>query len=74
MGGYTSFFDVGVFAKPVKGSAILWYNIRRNGDPNLWTFHGGCPVILGQKLVANRWIMQFDNMFKRPCTLNPKDE
>lgn len=49
LGGYTAFPNVGVFAKPVKGSAVAWYNIFPGGNEEN-TVHGGCPVILGEKI------------------------
>ena len=33
--------------------------------------HGGCPVLLGRKLVANKWVREVANMFSRPCGLSP---
>lgn len=48
-GGKTAFPLAGVAVKPVKGAAAFWFNIKRNGDFNWKTQHGGCPVLLGQK-------------------------
>ncbi len=49
MGGYTVFGRIGVFAKPIKGSAIFWFNLERSGEPDTRMFHAGCPVVLGTK-------------------------
>ncbi len=50
-GGYTAFTNAGTFTKPVKGSAVFWYNLLENGEPDRRTHHGACPVILG----GNKW-------------------
>lgn len=48
-GGYTAFPEIGTYAKPVKGSAILWYSLKLSGESDERTMHGGCPVVLGSK-------------------------
>lgn len=34
---------------PVKGAAIFWYNLLRNGEGIIDTIHGACPVLIGEK-------------------------
>ena len=29
--------------------------------------HGGCPVLVGSKWVANKWVREWANAFKRKC-------
>ena len=29
--------------------------------------HGGCPVLLGSKWVANKWVREAANIFNRRC-------
>ena len=41
---------------PEKGSGIVWYNLFRNSDEDLMSIHKACPVILGNKLIGNKWI------------------
>ncbi|KAJ8040105.1 Transmembrane prolyl 4-hydroxylase [Holothuria leucospilota] len=47
---------------PKKGTAVLWYNHFINettgwmGSVDKFTWHGGCPVIKGEKWIMNRWI------------------
>lgn len=48
-GGKTVFPEAGVAVPPVKGAAVFWFNIKKNGYFNKRTLHGGCPVLLGQK-------------------------
>lgn len=51
-----------LIVKPVKGSALLWYNnvldeeSGKMGEVDMLTLHGGCDVIEGEKWIANLWI------------------
>ncbi|XP_050985263.1 prolyl 4-hydroxylase subunit alpha-1-like isoform X2 [Labeo rohita] len=69
-GGATVFPTVGVALKPEKGSAVFWYNLHKNGNVDLQTQHAGCPVLRGNKWVANKWIHEFGQEFRRPCSLS----
>ncbi|ODM96542.1 Prolyl 4-hydroxylase subunit alpha-2 [Orchesella cincta] len=70
-GGYTAFPDLGIAVRPEKGSAILWFPLRLNGKADHRALHGGCPVMFGTKLVANKWILHNENFLKYQCSLNP---
>ncbi|CAL8142895.1 unnamed protein product [Orchesella dallaii] len=48
-GGLTAFPLLGIYIKPVKNSAVLWYTNMKNGDVDERTIHAACPVIAGQK-------------------------
>ena len=66
-GGYTAFPRLGVSVAPTRGSAVFWHNIRRSGRSDMHLLHGGCPVLVGSKWVANKWIREWANAFKRKC-------
>ncbi|XP_048020119.1 prolyl 4-hydroxylase subunit alpha-1-like isoform X2 [Megalobrama amblycephala] len=70
IGGATVFPEVGVAVQPKKGSAVFWYNLHKNGKLDLKTKHAGCPVLVGNKWVANKWICEFGQEFRRPCSLS----
>ncbi|KAG8185447.1 hypothetical protein JTE90_022378 [Oedothorax gibbosus] len=70
-GGSTVFPDIDVEIKPRKGSAALWLNLFKSGEGDLRTKHAACPVIAGKKWVANKWIHERGQEFRRPCDLNP---
>ncbi|ROL52079.1 Prolyl 4-hydroxylase subunit alpha-1 [Anabarilius grahami] len=70
IGGATVFPKSGVAVQPKKGSAVFWYNLLRNGEVNWNTEHAGCPVLMGNKWVANKWIHELGQEFRRPCSLS----
>ncbi|KAH9416328.1 hypothetical protein DERP_000833 [Dermatophagoides pteronyssinus] len=71
VGGSTVFTRLGIRVNPVKGAAIFWYNLLRNGEGIIDTIHGACPVLIGEKWVANFWIREHGQIFHRPCSLDP---
>lgn len=75
VGGNTVFVESGpgVSVSAKKGSAVVWFNLKRNGEGDFMTRHAGCPVLLGEKWVANLWIHEWGQELTRPCPLNQKD-
>ncbi|XP_067219699.1 prolyl 4-hydroxylase subunit alpha-1-like isoform X2 [Chanodichthys erythropterus] len=73
IGGATVFPKVGVALQPEKGSAVFWYNLHKNGTLDLKTLHAGCPVLMGNKWVANKWILEYGQVFRRPCSLSDRE-
>ena len=69
-GGGTVFIDLEVAVSPVKGSALFWYNLHRNGTTDEKSLHAGCPVLVGNKWAGNLWIHEYEQTFNRPCSLN----
>merc|ERR1712019_46234 len=67
MGGYTIFNYAGHILKPQKGTMVLWYNLKRNGESDPMTRHAGCPVVIGAKWIANLWIHEYGQEFRRKC-------
>jgi prolyl 4-hydroxylase len=82
-GGATVFPYVKVHVPAVKGNAAFWYNLNEAGDDEYFTRHAACPVLIGyvkknlidvfnifncsQKWVANKWIRERGQEFRRPC-------
>ena len=40
------------------GDALLFYNVKPNGEQNYYSEHGGLPLLSGEKMIANIWIRQ----------------
>lgn len=56
-GGSTSFPELDFFVYPKKGSA-LFFEYGFNGKYDAMTFHGGEPVVEGEKWVATKWFRE----------------
>lgn len=72
-GGGTVFTQVGTTLFPSKGDAAFWWNLKRSGNGDESTRHAGCPVLVGQKWVANKWIHERGQEFRRRCGLSRHD-
>ncbi|KAM5180539.1 prolyl 4-hydroxylase subunit alpha-3 [Mantella aurantiaca] len=73
VGGSTAFIYANFSTPVIKHAAIFWWNLHRNGEGNEDTLHAGCPVLVGNKWVANKWIHEHGQEFNRPCSLDPAD-
>ncbi|XP_030629246.1 prolyl 4-hydroxylase subunit alpha-2-like [Chanos chanos] len=73
VGGATVFPEVGVALKPQKGSAVLWFNLLRNGRMDDNALHAGCPVFIGNKWIATKWFRERGQEFRRPCSLSESE-
>ncbi|XP_054712442.1 prolyl 4-hydroxylase subunit alpha-1-like isoform X2 [Uloborus diversus] len=71
-GGATVFPKAGGSVWPKQGSAVFWYNLKKSGGPDTLTLHGACPVAIGSKWVANFWIREKGQIFRRRCELDPE--
>ncbi len=69
-GGATVFPHLNIRIPPIKNGAAFWFNIKPSGEFDKRTEHAGCPVLLGEKWVANKWIREYNQMFRRPCGLS----
>jgi prolyl 4-hydroxylase len=58
-GGHTAFVNVGLAIPPKKGMAVIWNNLKPDGQPNYDTMHHGTPVKRGHKAIITKW-------FRRP--------
>lgn len=57
-GGETVFPKAKLRVKPEKGKALLFYNVDPEGKEDPMSFHGGAPVIAGEKWIITRWLRQ----------------
>ena len=54
-GGETIFPLAELYVTPEKGKAVLFYNCLPSGQVDPLSFHGGAPVLAGEKWIATRW-------------------
>ena len=40
------------------GRALIWYNLDRVGESDVWTLHAGAPVTAGEKWGMNIWLLE----------------
>ena len=61
--GWSECASRGPAARPVKGDALLFYDLDLKGDFDKAALHAGCPVLRGTKWTATKWIheMPFHN-------------
>ena len=48
-GGGSVFGQAGIHIPMQEGSAVFWYSVLSSGDLDERSYHGGCPVIFGDK-------------------------
>ena len=68
-GGHTIFLQPGISVKPVLGSALFWFNMGAQNNYDSRIFHLGCPVLYGNKWIANKWIKWFANYQNYACSI-----
>ncbi|CAL0318819.1 unnamed protein product [Lupinus luteus] len=58
---------MGFAVKPIKGDALLFFNIRPNATADISSLHGSCSLIHGEKWSATKWIRasNFDIPYKK---------
>jgi prolyl 4-hydroxylase len=48
--------EAGFKVRPVKGSAVLFYNLLEDGNGDERSLHAALPVKEGEKWLANLWV------------------
>ncbi|KAH8313522.1 hypothetical protein KR067_007435 [Drosophila pandora] len=66
-GGATVFPNIYKTVYPQRGTAVMWYNLKDDGQPDEQTLHAACPVLVGSKWVCNKWIRERAQFRSRPC-------
>ena len=69
-GGHTIFPQAGISVKPISGDALFWFNMSPSNKRDSRILHLGCPVLYGNKWIANKWIKQIAQYKLYPCSKN----
>ncbi|XP_066287031.1 prolyl 4-hydroxylase subunit alpha-3-like [Branchiostoma lanceolatum] len=72
-GGAVVFPDLDLITPAVQNAALMIENLNKSGDNLPRSQHAGCPVLIGSKWTAIKYIREFGNEFKRPCGLTPDE-
>lgn len=57
-GGETEFPREGIKIEPQKGLLVAWRNLLEDGNVNPNSFHGGLPVLSGEKWIGVIWVTE----------------
>ncbi len=68
LGGRTVFPHAGISVKPEPGSALYWFNVGPQDNLHSFSNHLGCPVLYGNKWIANKWIKWMPQYERFPCS------
>ncbi|XP_066305162.1 prolyl 4-hydroxylase subunit alpha-3-like isoform X1 [Branchiostoma lanceolatum] len=72
-GGATVFTRLNLTVPAVKNSAVLFHDLKKSLAFEQDSEHAGCPVLMGSKWIANKWIHTHGNEFRWPCGLTPEE-
>ena len=68
-GGHTVFPQAGIHVKPKAGSALYWFNFGAQMTHDTRVIHLGCPVLYGNKWIANKWVKLLAQFNEYPCSI-----
>ncbi|XP_078659717.1 prolyl 4-hydroxylase subunit alpha-3-like [Branchiostoma floridae x Branchiostoma belcheri] len=72
-GGATVFPRLNLAVPAVKNIAVMFHDLKKSLDFEEDSQHAGCPVLMGSKWIANKWIHAHGNEFRWPCGLTPEE-
>lgn len=62
-GGSTVFPKLGVAVTPERGSALVWFNKLKDGEPNPMTLHGGKIGLINTQYAQSTLVKQYVLIF-----------
>ena len=71
-GGFTIFPQPSISIKPERGMAVFWFNMGGQNNYDSRIRHMGCPVLHGNKWIANKWVKLLANFKNYPCLVHKK--
>jgi prolyl 4-hydroxylase len=57
-GGETFFPRINLRVQPKQGTALFWWNVDEQGNPDINTLHSGEDVVEGEKWIMTKWIRE----------------
>ena len=69
MGGGIAFVKAGVAVQPIKHSAVYFVTRLGGGAEDEDLQHCACPPVMGQKIIASKWIRYNENFLSHPSAL-----
>jgi len=72
-GGATVWPFAGISVFPEKGSAIFWHNTLTDSEPDPFTQHTACAVLLGNKWIGNKWVGYNAQWNQKNCALSHEE-
>merc|ERR1712173_236754 len=73
IGGATVWPFAGISVFPEKGSAIFWHNTLTDSEPDPFTQHTACAVLLGNKWIGNKWVGYNAQWNQKNCALSHEE-
>ena len=71
LGGATVWPYAGISVFPEKGAGIFWHNTLTDADPDEFTQHTACAVLLGNKWIGNKWVGYHAQWNRKKCDMLP---
>lgn len=72
-GGRTLFPQLGISVQPRLGDALFWFNVGSKFTYDSRAYHLGCPVLYGNKWIANKWVKILAQFSQYPCSVEADD-
>lgn len=66
-GGSVVFPKLNVTVPVTRGSAVIWWNLKRDGSPSQRSAHAHCPTVIGSNWALFKNILSDNQLFRRPC-------
>ena len=63
-----------MLVEPERGSMAFWIDLSRDQQLLRDTTHGGCPILMGQKWILNKWINNFEQWKNYPCDIKENQQ
>jgi prolyl 4-hydroxylase len=57
-GGCTQFPLANLTLQPIKCTAIIWNNLDKDNNDNIYSKHCGMPIIDGEKIIITKWFRE----------------